>query len=67
MNSQLSKEGGEDGLETPFHNPATAATQNEEPHGHRRTSKGSEPFEKWEREEMEKLLLQLNGQLGMYH
>lgn len=66
MKSELSKEGGEDGLETPLHNSSIATTQNEELHSHQWSFKGSEPFEKWEREEMEKLLLQLNGQLGMY-
>jgi phospholipase D1/2 len=30
-----------------------------------RPSKGSEPFEKWERDEMEKLLGQLCGHLGL--
>jgi phospholipase D1/2 len=31
----------------------------------RRPARGDEPFEKWEREEMEKLLDQLCGHLGM--
>ena len=72
MSSQSSKEGGQNGLESPLRHSSIATTQNEELHSHHRSrssnlkSKGSEPFEKWEREEMEKLLLQLNGQLGMY-
>lgn len=64
MNSELSKGGSENDLELPLHDPST---QNEELRSHWRSSKNSEPFEKWEREEMEKLLLQLNGQLGRYH
>ncbi|EIN12579.1 phospholipase D [Punctularia strigosozonata HHB-11173 SS5] len=32
----------------------------------RRHAKGDEPFEKWEREEMENLLHELNGQLVLY-
>lgn len=32
----------------------------------RRPTRGSEPFEKWEREEMEKLLGQTNGHLGIF-
>jgi phospholipase D1/2 len=68
MNSESSKEGGQNGLESPLRHSSIATTQNEEQHSHHRSrsSKGSEPFEKWEQEEMEKLLLQLNGQLGMY-
>lgn len=30
----------------------------------RRSAKGAEPFEKWEKDEMEKLLGELNGHLG---
>jgi len=30
----------------------------------RKPTKGSEPLEKWERDEMEQLLMQLNGHLG---
>ncbi|KAG6850060.1 hypothetical protein H0H93_001610 [Arthromyces matolae] len=33
---------------------------------HRRPAKGSEPFEKWERDEMERLLGQLNGHLVVF-
>ncbi len=36
----------------------------EEPVRPRRPTKGTEPFEKWERDEMEKLLGELNGHLG---
>lgn len=31
----------------------------------RKAARGNEPFEKWEREEMEKLLGELRGHLGM--
>lgn len=68
MNSESSKEGGEN---TPADSSlqdllSTGTSQSEELYNHRKSSKGSEPFKKWEREEMEKLLSQLNGQLGMY-
>ena len=67
MNSELSKESGENALADPsLQDFSTETTQNEELHSHRRSSKNSEPFEKWERDEMEELLSQLNGQLGMY-
>jgi phospholipase D1/2 len=32
----------------------------------KRSTKGVEPFEKWERDEMEKLLKQLRGHLGLW-
>jgi phospholipase D1/2 len=65
-NSELSKESGENALaDSSLHDLSTGTTQNEELQSHRRPSKNSEPFEKWEREEMEELLSQLNGQLGM--
>lgn len=69
MNSELSKEGGENALagDSFLQDLSIGTTQKEELHNHRRrSSKYSEPFEKWEREEMEELLSQLNGQLGMY-
>jgi len=65
MHSELSKGDRENGLESPLPDSSSATAQNEEAHSRRR-SKGSQPFEKWEREEMEKLLLQLNGQLVIY-
>ena len=66
MNSESSKEGGENTLaDSSLDLLSIGTTQNEELYNHRRSSKGSEPFKKWEREEMEKLLSQLNGQLGM--
>jgi phospholipase D1/2 len=69
MNSELSKEGGENALaDSSLQDLSIGTTQKEELHNHRRRSsraKNSEPFEKWEREEMEELLSQLNGQLGM--
>ena len=68
MNSELSKESGENALaDSSLQDLSIGTTQNEELHSHRRSSKNSEPFESWEREEMEELLSQLNGQLGMYH
>ena len=67
LNSELSKECGENALaDSSLQDLSIGTTQNEELQNHRRSSKNSEPFEKWEREEMEKLLSQLNGQLGMY-
>jgi phospholipase D1/2 len=58
--------GSENGLaDSPLQESFIGTTQ-EELHSHQRSSKSAGPFEKWEREEMEKLLSQLNGQLGMY-
>jgi phospholipase D1/2 len=66
MNSESSK-GGENALsDSSLKDLSIMTKQNEELYNQRRSSKSSEPFEKWEREEMEKLLSQLNGQLGMY-
>jgi len=65
MASEMSRE-GEGTPPTPLNNSSCAPIQNdEEPVKPRRPAKGSEPFEKWERDEMEKLLGQLNGHLGM--
>ena len=64
--SRLSREDGEECPPTPLNNPSFVTSQNEEPVKPRRRAKGAEPFEKWERDEMEKLLGQLNGQLGMW-
>ena len=65
-NSELNKESGENALaDSSLQDPSIGTTPNEELHSHR-SSKNSEPFEKWERAEMEELLSQLNGQLGMY-
>jgi len=60
--------GSENGLaDSHLQDSFIGTTQDEELHSHRgRSSKGSEPFEKWERDEMEKLLLQLNGRLVVY-
>ena len=67
MNSELSKEGGENALaDSSLQDLSIGMTQNEEFHSYQRSSKNSEPFEKREREEMEELLSQLNGQLGMF-
>ena len=66
INLELSKECGENTLaNSSLQDLSIGTTQNEELHSHRRSSKNSEPFEKWEREKMEELLSQLNGQLGM--
>ncbi|KAF8964181.1 hypothetical protein BDZ97DRAFT_1731107 [Flammula alnicola] len=62
--SEMSKEEGEE--TPPLNSSSFAATQNEEPTKPRRPARGSEPFEKWERDEMEKLLGELNGQLVIY-
>lgn len=60
--SQASKEEQE---EIPPPTPSyTTTTLNEETPKPRRPARGSEPFEKWERDEMEKLLGEVNGQLG---
>jgi phospholipase D1/2 len=67
MNSETSKEGREDALtDSTLQDVSNGTAQNEEFRSSRRFSKNTEPFEKWEREEMENLLSQLNGQLGMY-
>jgi phospholipase D1/2 len=67
MNSELSKDGRENALtDLPLQDVPIGTAQNEELHSSRRFSKNSEPFEKWEREEMENLLSQLNGQLVVY-
>ena len=59
--------GSENGLaDSPLQESFIGTTQEEELRSHQRSSKSAGPFEKWEREEMEKLLSQLNGQLGMY-
>lgn len=50
---------GANGLNT----PSTASTPKDA--GDRKPARGQEPFEKWEREEMEHLLGELRGHLGM--
>ena len=67
IESEMSRE-GEGAPPTPLNSSSFATTtQNDEDLPKpRRPAKGSEPFEKWERDEMEKLLGQLNGQLGMW-
>jgi hypothetical protein len=66
MNSELlSKECGESALsDSSLQDLLSIGTTQNEEQLHRRSSKNSEPFEKWEREEMEELLSQLNGHLG---
>ncbi|KIM43354.1 hypothetical protein M413DRAFT_18406 [Hebeloma cylindrosporum] len=66
MASRMSREDGEECPPTPLNNSSFVTSHNEEPVKHRRHAKGAEPFEKWERDEMEKLLGQLNGQLVLY-
>ncbi|KAJ7163385.1 phospholipase D [Mycena filopes] len=57
---EKASEGKED--ESPDANANPAASEKRK----NKASTGSEPFEKWEREEMEKLLGQLNGHLVLY-
>ncbi|PPR05355.1 hypothetical protein CVT24_007969 [Panaeolus cyanescens] len=66
--SQSSKNPTEDMPHTPLHaSSISTGNQPEEPTNRaRRPAKGHEPFEKWERDEMEKLLGELNGQLVTY-
>ncbi|KAG5637366.1 hypothetical protein H0H81_004831 [Sphagnurus paluster] len=45
--------------------PTNSASNLEKEAKPKRYAKGTEPFEKWEREEMEQLLKQTNGHLGM--
>lgn len=59
VENRRSKEGGTDeASETPL-NASTSDKDNK-----RKPARGTEPFEKWEREEMEKLLGELCGHLG---
>ncbi|KXN88185.1 Phospholipase D1 [Leucoagaricus sp. SymC.cos] len=60
--SETDRENSSDQPHTP-HAPHTP--QSNLPSGSRRPAKGTEPFEKWERDEMESLLKELNGHLGM--
>ena len=77
--SEFSREGAQSGTESPgttmFMSSSTGPLPEEQYNGKgqpgaqsqgqaRRPAKGSEPYEKWERDEMEKLLTQLNGHLG---
>ncbi|KAG6918332.1 hypothetical protein DXG01_015191 [Tephrocybe rancida] len=56
-----SREGADDPSLSTFNG---SATHSEKEAKSRRPARGSEPFEKWERDEMEKLLGQINGHLG---
>lgn len=57
--SEVSKENGSEQQHLPRdHSPNTAGERTRKP------AKGSEPFEKREKDEMERLLKQLNGHLG---
>ncbi|TFK27984.1 phospholipase D [Coprinopsis marcescibilis] len=65
INSETSKEGHDESPpEMARDIPSSAATA--ESFKSRNRAKGSEPFEKWEREQMERLLNQLNGHLVIY-
>lgn len=64
MESERSKDECEDAPTTPGHGSSIAANQ-EEQSKPRRPARGSEPFEKWERDQMEELLGKLNGHLGV--
>ncbi|KAF9481155.1 phospholipase D/nuclease [Pholiota conissans] len=71
VGSEMSKEDGEELPPTPLYNSTysgnpSSANPGDEPSKPRRPAKGSEPFEKWERDEMEKLLEDINGQLVLY-
>ncbi|KAG6833424.1 hypothetical protein H0H87_006790, partial [Tephrocybe sp. NHM501043] len=59
--THLSKEAGEDPLASTFNH--SSATHSEKEPRPRRPTRGTEPFEQWERDEMEKLLGQTNGHL----
>lgn len=62
MESEKNKDEYEDAPTTPGHGSSSAGNH-EEPRP-RRPARGSEPFEKWERDQMEELLGKLNGHLG---
>ncbi|KAF8908954.1 hypothetical protein CPB84DRAFT_1813208 [Gymnopilus junonius] len=64
--SQTTKEETDDAPTTPSYGGVTPSSSNEGSSKQRRHARGSDPFEKWERDEMEKLLEQLNGQLVVY-
>lgn len=54
-----------EGADAQESNPNTAgSTTNEKDSRPRKPTRGTEPFEKWERDEMEKLLGELCGHLG---
>lgn len=56
-----------EGVDDPTASTANTSTGNSEKDPKaRRPTKGTEPFEKWERDEMEKLLGQTNGHLGAH-
>jgi phospholipase D1/2 len=59
--SDVSKEHADESPPESMPNRSSAATGESKP---RRHAKGTEPFEKWERNEMETLLGELNGHLG---
>jgi len=79
--SEFSREGAQSGTESPgttmFMSSSTGPLHEEQHYNGkgqpgtqsqgqaRKPARGSEPFEKWERDEMEKLLTHLNGHLGM--
>lgn len=53
-----------DGVEESIPNMSTSNSDKD--NKQRRPAKGTEPFEKWERDEMEKLLGELCGHLGAF-
>jgi phospholipase D1/2 len=57
-----SKESGAETTQSPPPKSSTFSEKDRDPKSQRQT--GAEPFEKWERDEMEKLLSTLNGHLG---
>ncbi|KAG6903141.1 hypothetical protein C0995_004688 [Termitomyces sp. Mi166 len=61
----------DEGLRRSRENPSASTSNSVTSHSEkdlrpRRSTRGSEPFEKWEREEMEKLLDQTNGHLVLF-
>jgi len=59
--SDVGKEHADESPPESVPNRSSATTGESKP---RRHAKGTEPFEKWERNEMENLLGELNGHLG---
>lgn len=57
-------EGSKEATEPTASDTAVNASLSDKDTKARKPAKGTEPFEKWEREEMEKLLGELNGHLG---
>lgn len=63
VNDVASETSRENSSEQPHTPHIQLPSGNGEPN--RKPARGSEPFEKWERDEMENLLRELNGHLGI--